>query len=49
LFEASDAVGGEGWYAFLTDAVDPQAAVFGLHIDLEVPQRFRILSEPHAR
>jgi hypothetical protein len=33
LFQALDAILGEGRDAILTDAIDAQAAVFGEHID----------------
>ena len=45
LLESLDSVGREGGHAVLTDAVDPQAAVFGFHVYLEVPQPFFILAE----
>lgn len=45
LLEALDAVSGEGRHAIFTDAVDPQAAVFGIHVDLEVRQSFPALAE----
>jgi hypothetical protein len=33
LFQALDAIIGEGRHAILTDVVDAQAAVFGEHVD----------------
>ena len=45
LFEALDAILGEGRYAIFTDAVDAQAAVFGKHIDREFVQPVLILAE----
>jgi hypothetical protein len=45
LFQALDAIFGEGRDAILTDTVDTQAAIFGEHVDLEFPQPFLILAE----
>ncbi len=45
LFQAFDAVFGEGRYAIHTDAVDVQAAVFREHVDREFVQPVLILAE----
>ena len=45
LLEALDAVSGEGRHSILTYAADPQAAVFGIHVDLEIPQPFLVLAK----
>jgi hypothetical protein len=45
LFQALDAILGEGRDAILTDAIDAQAAVFGEHIDREFVQPVFILAE----
>jgi hypothetical protein len=45
LFEALNAIVGEGGHAVFTDAIDPQAAAFGFQVHLEVPQPFLILAE----
>jgi hypothetical protein len=45
LLEAFDAVSGEGRYAVFTDAMDPQATLFGIHVDLELPQPFFVLAK----
>ena len=45
LFEALDAILGEGRYAIFTDAVDAQAAVFREHVDREIVQPVLILAE----
>jgi hypothetical protein len=45
LFQAFDAILGEGRDAILTDAIDAQAAVFGEHIDREFVQPIFILAE----
>ena len=45
FFEAFDAEDGEGGHAILTDAVNPKATVFGLQINVEVPQPFFVFPE----
>jgi len=45
FLEALNAEGGESGHAFLTDAIDPQAAFFGVHVDLKVPQPLLVLAE----
>src|ERR1019366_2409185 len=45
LFQALDAIFGEGRYAILTDAVDVQAAVFREHVDREFVQPVLIFAE----
>jgi hypothetical protein len=45
LLEALDAVSGEGRHAVFIDAIDPQATLFGFHVDLELPQPFLILAK----
>ena len=45
LFQALDAIFGEGRYAIFTDAVDAQAAVFREHVDREIVQPVLILAE----
>jgi hypothetical protein len=38
-----DAVPGEGWHAILADAVDPEAAVFGEHVDRQLEEPVFVL------
>jgi hypothetical protein len=45
FFEALDAEGGEGRHALFAHAIDPKAAIFGIHVDLEVPQPLLVLAE----
>ena len=45
LLEALDAEGGEARNAFLADAMNPEAAVFGSQVNLKVPQPLLILAK----
>jgi len=45
LFQAFDAIFGEGRYAILTDALDVQAAVLREHVDREFAQPVLIFAE----
>lgn len=45
LFQALDAIFGEGRYAILTDALDVQAAVLREHVDREFVQPVLIFAE----
>src|SRR3954464_12297118 len=46
LAQVFDAVSGEGGHSVLADPVDPQAAVFGEHVDREVvPPVFALAEE----
>jgi hypothetical protein len=40
-----DAILGKGWDTVFTDAVDPEATVFGFHINLKFVQPLHILAE----
>src|SRR3954453_16659651 len=45
LTQVLDAVFGEGGHAMLTHAVDPEAAVFGEHVDRQLVQPVFVLAE----
>jgi len=45
LTQVLDAVFGEGGHAILTHAVDPEAAVFGEHVDRQLVQPVFVLAE----
>jgi hypothetical protein len=45
LLEALDSIRGEGRHTIFADTVNPEAAVFGFHIDLKVPEPFFGLAE----
>ena len=45
FLEALDAEGGEARDAFLADTMNPEAAIFGIHVDLKVPQPLLILAK----
>jgi hypothetical protein len=45
LLEALDSIRGEGRHTIFADTVNPEAAVFGFHIDLKVPEPFFVLAE----
>src|SRR3954451_14807913 len=49
LAQVFDAVSGEGGHSVLADPVDPQAAVFGEHVDREVVQPVFALASRLAR
>src|SRR6266576_3760909 len=46
LTQVLDAVFGEGGHAILTHTVDPEAAVFGEHVDRQLVQPVFVLAEP---
>jgi hypothetical protein len=45
LFEALDSMRGEARHTIFADTVNPEAALFGFHFDLKVPEPLFVFAE----